>query len=311
MRVTHSMLSREAIKNINSNYERMLKSQVRVTKGKRIQSPSEDPGIASKSMNLRSQDNRISQYAKNIDAAVGLISSTETSLREINNTIQDIQGLISQAATSTVSQDQREGICTEIEQYRERILYALNTEGTGGYLFGGYNTNKPPLEYQSGVVTYNGIDLQTMTDPQFSDLSDEITFISISKGIAIDATMTALDVIGKGPENMLTTIDNIITELKRDPVDHTALKIQTDLLDGRFDDVLVKISEMGGKTRRLDLSNDMNDTASLNIKELLSKTENMDFEEAVIKYAMAEQAYKAALSVSSKIVQTTLLDYIK
>lgn len=311
MRITQAMLCNQAIRNISQNYSDMVTRQTQVSSGKQRTSPSDDPCAASTSLYLSGQGSRLSRYAQNVEAARTLVTETELALSDINESIQSIQELVIQASTGTMSQSERESICAEINEYRDQIISSLNTSTSGGYLFGGYNTNRPPVTESGGALFYNGIDLSTMTDTEFDTLRDQTITVALSKGITMEATITALDVIGRGSDSLIGTIDQITQELIKETPDETVLDTQKENLNTHFNNVLVAISQAGGKENRLDMVGAKLEQSQLSIEDMLSEVDDVEFEETVIRYKMAEQAYNAALSVGSNMVQSTLLDYLK
>lgn len=304
------MLANKAIDNINKNYNSMLYFQSRFTTGKKYQSPSEDPVSASTSLYLSSRASRIQQYIDRINDAGNITTDTETALTDINKSIQSIQELVSSASNATMSMSERQSICNEIDQHREQILYALNYSSTTGYIFGGYNTDRPPVEDSAAGVTYNGENLLAMTDLMFEDMSSEIISFNISNGVKMGITMTALDITGRGDGNLINTIDKLTAELRKDPPSVSVLTAESKALEEHLNHVLAKLSEVGGKQQRLERIGAQLKDAEVLIEDKISLAEDADAEESIIKYAMAEQAYQASLSISGKIVQMSLLDYI-
>ena len=53
-----------------------------------------------------------------------------------------------------------------------------------------------------------------------------------------------------------------------------------------------------------------NEDQSLNLKELLSKTSDVDVVEAYIQYSTLKNMYTASLKTGAGIIQPSLLDYL-
>ena len=310
MRVTSQMLANEAVKNINGTFTQVLKYQNQMTTGKKYTRPSEDPYNANKSLYLSSRASRVQQFTSTVNDSRNILSETETALSDIDDSLQNIKDLVSQASNGSMSISERESICQEIEQNKQQILYSLNASGTTGYLFGGYNTNTKPLVETGGAMTYNGVNLESMTDLQMEEMSSEKIAANINTGITMNVTMTALDITGKGSDNMLSNIDDIMSALRETDLDSSKMTTLSKTLEGHFDHVLVRLSEVGGKMQRLDKVKSQLKDSSLSISDMLSESQDAEVEETVIRYKMAEQAYQAALTMSGSSVQMTLLDYL-
>ncbi|MCT4619793.1 MAG: flagellar hook-associated protein FlgL [Marinisporobacter sp.] len=82
-------------------------------------------------------------------------------------------------------------------------------------------------------------------------------------------------------------------------------------MDENLNNVLAKLSEIGAKTNRLELDKNRLDDNILNFKGLLSKTQDADMMETIMKFKTAENVYRTSLSAGAKIIQPTLMDFLK
>lgn len=82
-------------------------------------------------------------------------------------------------------------------------------------------------------------------------------------------------------------------------------------IDENMENILSKLSELGAKTNRLELSQNRLDDNILNIKALLSKVQDVDMSEAIMNMKMEEMVYQASLSTGARVIQPTLVDFIK
>lgn len=70
-------------------------------------------------------------------------------------------------------------------------------------------------------------------------------------------------------------------------------------------------AKLGGKVNRLELTLDRLSEDNLNFTALLSENEDVDMAEVLVKFKSQEVVYQAALSSSAKIIQPTLLDFLR
>lgn len=86
-------------------------------------------------------------------------------------------------------------------------------------------------------------------------------------------------------------------------------------LIGEADGALKTISEetalIGGKINRMELTVQRLDDNKLNFTELLNQTENIDFTEKMIELQSQKVVYNSALMSSAKMIQPTLLEYLR
>lgn len=75
-------------------------------------------------------------------------------------------------------------------------------------------------------------------------------------------------------------------------------------------DVTTLQSDSGARGSKLDMIATRVTDQYTNFTELMSTNEEVDYEDATMKYASAETVYSAALQVTSGIIKQTLLDYL-
>lgn len=82
-------------------------------------------------------------------------------------------------------------------------------------------------------------------------------------------------------------------------------------IDKNMENILAKLAEIGAKNNRLELSQNRLEDNLLNIKALLSKVQDADMTEVIMKLKMEEMVYQASLSTGARIIQPTLVDFIR
>jgi flagellar hook-associated protein 3 FlgL len=82
-------------------------------------------------------------------------------------------------------------------------------------------------------------------------------------------------------------------------------------MDKHIDNVIRFRSKMGAVYNRLEAAQQRNEAENLNMTELLSKSEDIDIAEKMMEFSMMSTVYQASLSTGAKILQPSLLDYIR
>lgn len=311
MRITNGMINRQFLSDLASNYSRMTTLLNKVSTGLKFQRPSEAPFDAAKSLEIRKEINILSQKERNINDAKSWLEESEVALSDINSSIGRIKELFIQGRNDALSQSDREGICVEIEQNKQQIISLLNKSYAGKYIFGGFNTRFPPVSENGTQIEYNGVDIETMTAAQASDFKDEKHVYSLSLGISLDVSLTAIDIVGTGSSNLLSTIDELISHFSGGDIDGDL----SNQLFGRIQDGFTKnitlITEIGGKSNRVEtIDNQMQSTKYL-LQKLQADVEGVEQEEAIINFKTSELVYQASLAMGSRLIQSTLLDFLR
>ena len=76
--------------------------------------------------------------------------------------------------------------------------------------------------------------------------------------------------------------------------------------------VLLQVrGEVGAKVNMIDVMSERMSDVNVNLKDLLSKTRDTDVAETQIQLVTAEAVYRASLAVTARIIQPTLVDFLR
>lgn len=81
--------------------------------------------------------------------------------------------------------------------------------------------------------------------------------------------------------------------------------------DLRLNEVLLHRATIGARVNRLDLQKNRLDSAQEQLTDLLSKTEDANEAEVIMNLKMQENVYNASLSAGARIIQPTLIDFLR
>ncbi|WP_018754751.1 flagellar hook-associated protein FlgL [Paenibacillus terrigena] len=293
IRVTQGMMTNQLLRNITSNYNNMNKYQEHMSTGRKINKPSDDAVGITYALRYRSELAMNEQYQKNMDAAKSYVEHTDTVMGQINDLMQRASELTVRGVSGSNPQSALDAISAELGGLYDTLLTLGNDQMNGKYIFNGQMTDVEP--YQAGGES---------TDTQ------KINFQSAA-GVLIPINVSGNEVFGEGtdPDNMFTVIKSIQTAFKNG--DQTTARGLMSQLQGRFDKFLDVRSEVGARSNRIDLMDNRLKDLNTNLTELQSKTEDADMAETIIKLQTQESVYQASLSSGAKIIQPSLLDYLR
>lgn len=311
MRITTKTLSRRLVSNLNYAYENMIDAQTRALYGKSFIKPSDDPISATRSMDIRNKITRSKQHGTNIDEAKSVFKAAETSLKAVTKSIKDIKTNLSKALNGSYNQEDKEVIAESIETMKENIISQLNSEYAGKYIFGGFNTFQRPFTEAGAVTSYNSVDLELITAAEYSDFMTESIIVQTGKATEMNTSIPGVSVTGYGPDNLISVLDDICTNLRDPAAPRSDLELLDDKVADYFTSVQNHISTIGTKVNNLENMQAQNESTIDNLEALLSRIEDIDFEEAFTEAKTAEMVYNAALSIGAKIIQPTLVDFLR
>ncbi|URZ15967.1 flagellar hook-associated protein FlgL [Clostridium felsineum] len=149
MRVTNRMLTDTFLTDMNTNLQNMRDIQSQLTSGKKINKPSDNPYIATKSMQLNTDISINSQYNTNIKNTIYWLNQTDTALNQAGDIVQRMKELLISAGNGAYNQEQRDSIRAEINQRIYEFSNVINSSFSGQYLFGGTRGDEKPLDIMS------------------------------------------------------------------------------------------------------------------------------------------------------------------
>ena len=87
-RISSVQIYQSGLDSILEAQARLTKIQEQVATGKRIQTPSDDPGAASEIIRLRSDLNQVASYQRNADRAISALSFEESAVAGAESVLQ-------------------------------------------------------------------------------------------------------------------------------------------------------------------------------------------------------------------------------
>jgi flagellar hook-associated protein 3 FlgL len=299
MRVTQSMLSNNMLRNLSKSYDNMGTYMDQLNTGKKINRPSDDPVVAVKGMDYRSQLLQVEQYQRNTNEVHNWMDNTDDALDQATKALQRIRELAVQASNDTYDDSERKNIKEEIEQLKEHLVDIANTNVNGKYIFNGTNTDVAPIT--KPITDVNSTIIDTNINIDSSPVN-----IEVSKGIEIKANVDAEGIFGG---DSFKNIQNFINALENGSQEDIEASIAT--IDTNINNVLNARADLGARMNRLDLIENRLGSQEISATQMMSKNEDIDYEEVITQLITQESIHRAALSTGSRIIQPTLVDFLR
>lgn len=277
--------------------EELKRVNEKVSSGKNLNRPSDDPLSLLEGLNLRTGLAQIEQYQRNMKRGESWLNLSESVLSQGLLAVDRAKEIALQMANDTQTAETRAYGATEIGHLLDQVLSLGNTRLGGTYIFSGYRSETAPFSKE--VV--NGIDTVLYH-------GDENDFqILIGRGERLT--------VGKNGQRvwMNSGIFASLGRLKRALETNDAEGIRQEIEQlGRVQDYLNhEIADIGAKANRLDGKREILNQLELNLKDRLSQVEDADFARVISELRSKELAYQAALLSSTRIAELTILNYLR
>ncbi|MDQ0857251.1 flagellar hook-associated protein FlgL [Bacillus sp. V2I10] len=293
MRVTQSMLAGNSLRNLSKSYEKMGTYQDQLATGKKINRPSDDPVVAMKGMHYRTNLTEVEQYQRNISEAYQWMENSEAGIEQGTQVLQRVRELMVQASNGTNSPEDLKAIGAEMKQLKEDLVGSANTQVAGNYIFNGTQTKEAPVTLNAdGTVTVN---------------IDKSPFeIEVSKGVQLKANINSDNVFSEDLFAVMGSIEKALSS-----GDASGLDGLLSDLDGKMDSMSAERAELGARYNRLELIEDRVGKQEIVSTRILSENEDADLEKVIMDLTAQESIHRAALSVGARIIQPTLMDFLR
>jgi flagellar hook-associated protein 3 FlgL len=297
MRVTNSIIYDSIKLRLGNITEQLNKANTVVATGKRILKLSDDPVGLTQGLGVKSAISSIEQMGRNITLGKSWLAASESAMSQVQDIISEAKTLCIQMASSSVGAAERRSAAETVQNLLEEIVSLANTEVNGRYIFAGFETDNAPFNLESDNSVAYGGDNNAFT-------------VKIGKDATVQVGSDGQAVFGTSgqPDDLFRVFNDLKTALENDDV--SGIQAAMDDLDNRFDHVASKISDIGSKMLRMDIRENILQDLNLANTERLSKIEDADMTQAILDLQAKQVAYQAALSSASKVLQTSLLNYM-
>jgi len=303
MRITNNMLSRIFLLNLEKNATRLIQIQERLSTGRRINRPSDDPIGTTKALNLRLLEKQNEQYQRNIEDASSWLNFNDSALGDLQTALIRAKGIGVQGSDDTLNEEDRKALAQEVNQILEHILSMANSKFKGKYIFGGTETTTPPYAATRDGTT--GEITAVASNP--AGLDGEI-IREIGPGVTISINISGHDVFTKDVDIFQTLIDLRDALNGNDP---DQVRTLLDNLDTSSDQIIIAQSQVGAKANRVEGALSWLQDENLNIVKLLSQTEDADMIKEIGDLQQQEVIYQSALALGGRILLPSLIDFIR
>ncbi|MCM6881378.1 flagellar hook-associated protein FlgL [Enterococcus italicus] len=303
MRITNGITYNEFLKNFNTNATTVQKTLNQLSSLKKVNQASDNPLLVSKIIDLNSSISRNQTFGQTIKDSLSWVNTQDSSLEAVGNSMLRIRSLIQSSANGgTMGEEELQANKTEIGQEIRSIIDSLNTSYDGRYIFSGQNTTTKPFSLNETNGEITGITYQGST----TNLSREI-----ASGVTIDLPTNGEQVLNNGTDGkglseffngILTAVDTGDTSKLSDTYLKEIDEYRTNVTNMR--------TQIGAISNRLQSSSSRNDTQQIQLKESLSENQDVDVVQKYLEYQNQMVAYRATLAMGTKIMQTSILDYL-
>lgn len=316
MRVTTKMLSQSLINNVNTNLNKMEKYQNQLSSGKIINRPSDNPVATSRLLVAQSALKAQEQYSSNMKESANWLDTVDGALDSVGNILQRAREIAVTGASGTLASGSMGALADEIDNMVAELVQTANSSYADRYLFGGGKTGRPPFEI-TGRDNRSKITAVQFISKKFDKSLLAETYsrkVEIEAGVKIDIACgkTAFHTDTNG-NTEINAVFNKLIELreKLDAGDQNAINPLIGDIDKYIDNVLSERAVGGAKSKRIEIAQSRLSSYELNLIDLVGKLGDTDYAVTSTFFNSQRTVYQASLAVGAKLIQPSLLDFLR
>ncbi|MBI9014606.1 MAG: flagellar hook-associated protein FlgL [Clostridiales bacterium] len=140
---------------------------------------------------------------------------------------------------------------------------------------------------------------------------DALGVITVATTGTVDSKVPSIsiDFDRSHKSELIEDIDQLIGFLETG--DHDELSSMIKTIDGHLSNMLALRADVGARTNRLDLISMKIASNNISFTQLLSDAEDADMSEVIMLLKNAENVYQASLSTGARIIQPSLVDFLR
>jgi flagellar hook-associated protein 3 FlgL len=293
IRSTQSSVAVRAMTGLQGNLSRLGELQERLSSGRQLSRPSDSPTGTVSAMQLRAQHRAAEQHVRNADDGLGWLSTIDDALTSGLSQARRVRDLTLQGMSSGAAgaPETREALAVEVDNIRESMIELANTRYLNRPVFGGTTT---------GAQGYN-------SSGAYLGDSGEV-FRTVGDGSRIRVDSTGEQVFGTGNTQLFTVLGDVATELRDGS---SGLGSTLERLDTAINRMTSQLADVGARYNRVEQMRQKADESLLTLKSQLSDVEDIDLPKTIMDLKLQQTAYEAALAATAKVIQPSLIDFLR
>lgn len=291
-RVTNATQTLTAQRNLQLSLQRQAQLYDQATSRKQITKPSDDPTATASALGVRADQAATAQYQRNVDNGDAWLTTADSTLTSVESIMRRVRDLtVTGANDGSLSGEAKEAIATELDGLKKSLLSLANTTYLGRTVFAGNSDAGVAFQPDYSFTGAAGSTVERRIGPDTT--------------VRVDADGAA--VFGTGSGSVFALIDGISNDLR------TGVNVGPRLggIDDRMKAIVGEHAEIGGRQTRLDKAKDTLAVGANSLEAQRSSLEDVDLSKVLLDLKTQDVNYQTAIAVTARVLQPTLMDFLR
>ncbi len=314
MRISTNMLFDSGVASMNRQLSDLVHLQQQIAAQRRVLTPADDPVAAARVLEVQQAADVMAQFRLNHDSARGTLELEETQLDSATELLIRAKELAISASNGTLTVAQRQAAAIELRaRYDQLMGIANSTDGTGQFMFAGYQSAPRPFSRTIDDLITNGGDVGYAGDDGQRRLQVSATRYLEVADPGSGVFLGVADGAG-GSQSIFKTLANLVGAIE-DP-GNTGAAFTADIttalgnIDRGLDSVLRVRGAIGSRLNELDSLSTTADDMAVQYAQSISSLQDLDNAQAISDLTRKKAGLDAAQKSFAQTSQLSLFNYL-
>lgn len=286
--------------------------------GRKLNRPSDDPAAIRPVLDTRKQLSNVDRYLETMGQAFDTMQSTDGHMGHVENLLVSIKETAINAVNGSLDSESMQVLSDKVGHLRQELFDASNAMVDGKYIFAGYEEDTIPFA-ENGTYIPGAYDpANPATWPYTYSGDANSTELEITPGERLQVSLTGNDlffgdadndgVVDPGRVNIFAVVTNVMEAIQAGDVPRIESEMTN--LDIAADQNRRLRSQLGNRTARVETAMTHQEEVRIDLQQILSRYQDADAIESFNNIIQQETAFQAALNVTGKVSQLSILDFI-
>ena len=290
-RVTDQMILAHSQANLQTQLQQLSTLQNQASSQKAISKPSDNPTGIAMSLALKRQQAANTQYAGNAQDATNWLTAANGALNSSVTSLQSVRSLVVGTGDATLSATAKASIVSQLTGLKAALLSQANTSYLGRPVFAGNSDAGAAFDTS---YNYTGTPGATVSR-------------SISSTATVSVSGDGAAAYGTGPGSVFSLIDTIVSGIQSG----TDVTSQLTAIDSRISAVTTQQSVVAANYNQVQQGQATLTAQAASLTTQRSNVDGVDLTKTLVELSAQQNAYQAALGVTSKALQPTLMSFLR
>jgi flagellar hook-associated protein 3 FlgL len=309
-RVTGQMQANDAIAYMQQQSAALATVQDQLSSGIQLQVPSDNPVGYTTLAQAQTASLQYATYNQTITNANSTLSASASALQNINNILTQAKAIATQGADATTDSTGYQALATEVNSLISESMTNANSSLDGTYLFGGTANNVPP--FQVTATDANG----NPTAISYNGSSDPGQAL-IGPGQTVNTEYAGNQVFQQTGADLFQALINLRNNLTS-PTLTQSQNSMSQALNQSLSQISSASTAIQKVTAQQSSSMSMLNSVQTQVQNLqlaantqAGNVSSTDYSSAIVQMQEQETSLQASMTVASKILQPSLLNFIQ